>query len=64
MRPGFSTPGAGVRDIFNANPAKVRACTEPVKYHGYGAIKKDIDALEKALSGKGDVDGFLARSGR
>jgi 5-methyltetrahydropteroyltriglutamate--homocysteine methyltransferase len=61
LRPGFAKPGSGVPSF--GNPAKIRACTEPVVYHGYEAIQKDIDALQKALAGKSEVDGFIAALG-
>jgi 5-methyltetrahydropteroyltriglutamate--homocysteine methyltransferase len=63
VRPGFATPGHMPAVLMNPKPAKIRACTEPVKYHGYDAIQKDIDALEKALQGKSGVDGFIAALG-
>lgn len=61
VRPGFAAPGGGPH--LDPNPPKIRACTEPVKYLGYDAIGKDIDALAKALAGKPAVDGFIAALG-
>lgn len=63
VRPGFATPGSGKDGYFRSDPAKIRACTEPITYHGYDAIQKDVDALQKALEGKSDVDGFIAALG-
>jgi 5-methyltetrahydropteroyltriglutamate--homocysteine methyltransferase len=58
VRPGFFTPGAP------AEPTKERVCTGPVSYTGQAAIKADIDALSKALAGKGgDTEGFVAALG-
>lgn len=62
VRPGFAQPGA-MHSFMTSTPATIRACTEPMKYHGYAAIKKDIGALEKALEGKSGVDGFIAALG-
>ena len=63
VRPGFAKPGVSPDQIFRGDPNKMRACTEPVTYHGYEAIQKDIDALKTALEGKSDVDGFIAALG-
>ncbi|MBN8830202.1 MAG: hypothetical protein J0G94_06130 [Sphingomonadales bacterium] len=65
QRPGFATPGSGKGgySMLGSTPNKIRACTEDVKYHGYDAIQKDIDALQKALVGKSNVDGFIAALG-
>jgi 5-methyltetrahydropteroyltriglutamate--homocysteine methyltransferase len=63
VRPGFVAPGGGWRGIMDPKPAKVRACTAPVSYHGHDAIQKDIDALKHALVGKSGVDGFIAALG-
>lgn len=63
VRPGFATPGENILTAMRRNTNKVRACIEPVKYHAYEAIKKDIDALNKALEGKSNVDGFIAAVG-
>lgn len=63
VRPGFVAPGGGWRGVMDPTPPKIRACTVPVKYHGYEAIKKDIDALKKALEGRQGVDGFIAALG-
>src|SRR5690349_5559293 len=58
IRPGFFTPGAP------AEPTKERVCTGPVSHTGQAAIKADIDALTKALAGKGgDTEGFVAALG-
>jgi len=56
-------PGGGWKGIMDPKPAKIRACTEAIKYHGYEAIKKDIDALKKALESRPGVDGFIAALG-
>jgi 5-methyltetrahydropteroyltriglutamate--homocysteine methyltransferase len=63
QRPGFAKPGEVHPALLNPKPAKIRACTEPVKYRDYEAIQKDIDALRKALDGKPAVDGFIAALG-
>jgi len=63
VRPGFLPPGGGWKGIMDPKPAKIRACTEAIKYHGYEAIKKDIDALKKALESRPGVDGFIAALG-
>ncbi len=63
VRPGFATPGSGRHGYFKSDPTKLRACTEPVVYHGHDAIRKDIDALGKALEGRSGVDGFIAALG-
>ena len=63
VRPGFLAPGGGWKGLVDPKPAKIRACTEPVKYHGYEAIKKDIEALKKSLQGRPGVDGFIAALG-
>ena len=63
QRPGFATPGAVNPGLRGMNPGHIRACTEPVKYRDYDAIKKDIDTLKKALVGKPGVDGFVAALG-
>ncbi len=63
IRPGFAKPGGGSRFIVDPDAPTVRACTEPLKYHGYDMIKKDIDALDRALKGKSNVDGFIAALG-
>jgi 5-methyltetrahydropteroyltriglutamate--homocysteine methyltransferase len=63
QRPGFAKPGELPLFLRDMNPKRVRACTEPLKYHGQDAIKKDIDALSTALKGKTDVDGFIAALG-
>jgi 5-methyltetrahydropteroyltriglutamate--homocysteine methyltransferase len=59
IRPGFATPGH-----MAFSPGKrERICDAPLKYHGYGEIQKDIDAMKKALVGKEGVDGFIAALG-
>jgi 5-methyltetrahydropteroyltriglutamate--homocysteine methyltransferase len=63
VRPGYVQPGGGWRGETGELPAKVRLCTEAMQYTGYDAIKKDIDALNVALKGKSDVDGFIAALG-
>jgi len=63
VRPGFLPPGGGWKGIMDPKPAKIRACTEAIKYHGYEAIKKDIEALKKALESRPGVDGFIAALG-
>ena len=64
QRPGFAKPGSGVNMAgFGGGSGKIRACTEPLVYHGYDAIQKDIAALQKALTGKSGVDGFIAALG-
>jgi 5-methyltetrahydropteroyltriglutamate--homocysteine methyltransferase len=63
VRPGFVPAGGGWRGESGTPPAKIRACTGPMAYHGYDAIQKDIDALQIALGGKSDVDGFIAALG-
>ncbi|HEU4627948.1 MAG TPA: hypothetical protein VFS52_24560 [Steroidobacteraceae bacterium] len=63
VRPGFATPGYVHPALLNPNPPRIRACTGPVKYEGYDAIAKDIDALKKALADKPGVDGFIAALG-
>ena len=63
IRPGFVIPGSGWRGIMDPKPAKIRACTAPVTYHGQAAIQKDIDALKQALQGRSGVDGFIAALG-
>src|SRR6185312_5891328 len=63
QRPGFATPGVVNLGLRGMNPGQIRACTEPVKYRDYDAIKKDIDTLKKALVGKPGVDGFVAALG-
>jgi 5-methyltetrahydropteroyltriglutamate--homocysteine methyltransferase len=49
--------------LFQVRPTRVRACTEAIVYHGYDAIGKDVAALQKAIAGKPDVDGFIAALG-
>jgi len=63
VRPGFATPGGGKGGYFRSDPARVRACTEPIVYHGQDAIGRDIAALQRALDGKPEVDGFIAALG-
>jgi 5-methyltetrahydropteroyltriglutamate--homocysteine methyltransferase len=63
VRPGFATPGSGVPAFMSGTSNTIRACSEPIKYHGYAAIQEDIDALQKALTGKSGVDGFIAALG-
>ncbi len=63
VRPGFINAGGGWRGVLDDKPARIRACTEALKYHGYGAIKEDIDALNVALKGKDNADGFIAALG-
>jgi 5-methyltetrahydropteroyltriglutamate--homocysteine methyltransferase len=59
VRPGFFAPGAP------PEPTRERVCTGPVSYTGQEAIKADIDALNKALTGKDDsVEGFVAALGQ
>jgi len=61
VRPGFATPGG---DAARRRPAdRERICTGPVTYVGYAAAQKDIDALQTAISGKADVEGFIAALG-
>jgi 5-methyltetrahydropteroyltriglutamate--homocysteine methyltransferase len=63
VRPGFAKPGSGKHGYFKSDPTRVRACTEAIVYHGYDAIGKDVAALQKAIAGKPDVDGFIAALG-
>jgi len=58
VRPGFSTPG------FTPGPAKSeRVCTAPITYIGQTQIAADVAAVQKALAGRDDVDGFVAALG-
>ncbi|MBN8830788.1 MAG: hypothetical protein J0G94_09220 [Sphingomonadales bacterium] len=69
VRPGFVQPpmggfgGAVGGDGQRRAPAKVNACIGDIKYTGYDAIQKDIDAIQKALVGKDGADGFIAALG-
>jgi 5-methyltetrahydropteroyltriglutamate--homocysteine methyltransferase len=56
-RPGFFKPGA---PRMRMTP---RVCNAPVTYTGQAAIKADTDALDAALKGKKDVEGFIAALG-
>jgi len=58
VRPGFMTPGKTPRQA----PTE-RVCTAPLRYVGQAAIQADIAALKKALTGKDEVDGFIAALG-
>jgi 5-methyltetrahydropteroyltriglutamate--homocysteine methyltransferase len=57
VRPGFMTPGQLPR-IGQAT----RACTGPITYTGYDAVKSDINSLKAAIAGK-DVEGYIAALG-
>lgn len=59
VRPGFSTPGAP------KPPTQERVCTHAITYTdaGRAAIGRDIDAMQVALAGKTNVDGFIAALG-
>jgi 5-methyltetrahydropteroyltriglutamate--homocysteine methyltransferase len=63
IRPGFANP-AGARHGYTLMSGNtIRACTSAITYTGQAAIQADIDALNKALEGKSDVDGFIAALG-
>ncbi len=57
IRPGFSTPGAP------PEPTTEKVATGPVKYTGYDAIAGDVAALQTALKGHDEVQGFIAALG-
>ncbi|MEZ5709969.1 MAG: hypothetical protein R3E02_11345 [Blastomonas sp.] len=58
VRPGFMTPGK----LPQIKPTE-KVCTAPLKYIGYDRIQADIDAVQKGIEGKGDVEGFIAALG-
>jgi 5-methyltetrahydropteroyltriglutamate--homocysteine methyltransferase len=58
IRPGFMTPG----EVRNTNLRETRACTGPIKYTGYDAVKTDVENLKAAIAGK-DVEGYVAALG-
>jgi 5-methyltetrahydropteroyltriglutamate--homocysteine methyltransferase len=58
VRPGYFKPGRP------PEPTTERVATGPVTYTGQTAIQADIEALRKALAGKGsEVEGFVAALG-
>ena len=57
VRPGFFKPGAP------AVPTRERVCTAPITYIGQRAIAQDIEALQRGIAGKPDVEGFIAALG-
>lgn len=57
VRPGFMKPGAP------AEPTTEKVATSAVKYIGHEAIKKDVEAMNTALEGRDDVQGFIAALG-
>lgn len=58
VRPGFFTPGVSPERTTE------RVATGPVAYTGHEAIKADIDALTRALTGKpAEAEGFVAALG-
>ena len=59
IRPGFAQAGAAAPQSGRND----QVCIGPVTYIGQAAIKKDIDALQEALAGKSEVDGFIAALG-
>jgi len=63
VRPGFVQPPMPGSGAAGQPPAKISACTGPVKYIGHAEVEKDIVALKTALKGKSDVDGFIAALG-
>jgi 5-methyltetrahydropteroyltriglutamate--homocysteine methyltransferase len=56
-RPGFFKPGAPRMRMVP------RVCNGPITYTGQDAIKADTEALDAALKGKRDVEGFIAALG-
>jgi 5-methyltetrahydropteroyltriglutamate--homocysteine methyltransferase len=59
IRPGFATPG---KNSFNPSNREA-ICNGPIRYTGYDAIRKDIEAIRKGLAGRKGVDGFIASLG-
>jgi 5-methyltetrahydropteroyltriglutamate--homocysteine methyltransferase len=57
IRPGFGTPGAP------PEPKTERTATSAVKYTGHDAIAKDVEAMLAAVTGRDEVQGFIAALG-